>query len=83
MITHFNHVRLFDIVLLNVFCWGGAGLPYIQPDNPETRRDYAQTLSRGVNRRELQGFFGHSSESSGWIFATIGGNCSYRPPGAF
>ena len=39
--------------------------------------------SRGVNSRELRRVFGHSSESSGWILTKIGGNCSYRPPGAF
>ena len=39
--------------------------------------------SRGVNSREVRGFFGHSSESTGWILTKIGGNCSYRPPGAF
>ena len=27
--------------------------------------------------------FGHSSESSGWILTKIGGNDSYKHPGAF
>ena len=39
--------------------------------------------SRGVNSREVRGFFGHSSESTGWILTKIGANCSYKPPGAF
>ena len=30
--------------------------------------------SRGVNSREVRGFFGHSSESTGWILTKFGGN---------
>ena len=39
--------------------------------------------SRGVNSRELFWFFGHSSLSHHAILTKIGGNESYRPPGAF
>ena len=39
--------------------------------------------SRGVNRRELFWFFGHSWLSHHAILTKIGANFSYKRPGAF
>ena len=45
---------------------------------------YAQTLlnSRGVNSRELFWFFGHNSAPRQFWGVPLGGNSSYKPPGA-
>ena len=59
-----------------------TALKKIQISGPEEFL-YSHGNSRGVNSREVRGFFGHNSRPRKFWGAPPGGNSSYRPPGAF